>query len=87
MATDLFNLSLIWLDSTVLHLCKFEYNQLVDVVLELNLKIENQTLSTFIILKIMNFILLFIQNFDDYDLENTNLNSDLIHPNTTGKKR
>lgn len=58
-ATELFNLSLIWLDYTVLHLCKLEYSQLVDVVLGLNLKFETQILSTFIILKIMNFILLF----------------------------
>lgn len=35
----------------------------------------------------MNIILLFILNFDDYDLENANLNSDLINPNAmVGKK-
>lgn len=35
----------------------------------------------------MNFILLFILNFDDYDLENANLNSDLINPNAAVEKK
>lgn len=35
----------------------------------------------------INFILLFILNFDDYDLENANLNSDFINPNAAVEKK